>query len=379
MRYCKKCVQPDTRPGIYFNKNSVCGACLYQEDVNRNIDWISRERELRDIVKWAKETTKAAYDCVIGISGGKDSTFQALYARDRLGLRVLLANSEPEGITAIGAYNIENLIQQGFDTIKLRPNPGVIKKLIKRDFYKFLNPVKVTEYSLWSSAYIIADKFDIPLIIQGENPGLTLGARNTGVGTDGDALKANNQNTLSEDWRSYVDEQISEKDMFVYHYDQEALRRKGIRGLWLQYYAKEWSMSHNAEFSKAHGLRVRESFNPEDIGTYGEFYQMDSDLVQLNQMLKHIKFGFGQCTDHACYDIRAGRITRKEAIELVRKYDGKCAQRFIKQFCDLIDISIEEFWRVADSFRGPMWKKDENGQWSLIDPIWEQEQLDCRI
>lgn len=373
MKYCKKCVQPDTRPGIYFNEEGVCGACLHEEEVHNKIDWKAREKELTGIADWAKETTKAPWDCVVGVSGGKDSTFQALYARDRLGLRTLLVNSEPEGISEIGAKNIENLIQLGFDVIKIRPNPQVIKKLMKRDFYKYLNPVKITEYSLWSSTYIIADKFNIPLIVQGENPGLTLGVRNTGVGTDGDALKANKQNTLSEDWKAYIDDEIDERDMFVYHYDRESMEKKGIKGVWLQYYAKEWSPVHNVNFSKSHGLNIRENFNPEDIGTYIGYFQMDSDLVQVNQFLKYVKFGFGQCTDHACYDVRTGQMMRDEAIEMVRKYDGKCADRFIQAFCDAIGIDVEEFWKITDSFRGDMWEKNDSGKWALKDPIWEQE------
>jgi len=372
MKYCKKCVQPDTRPGIYFDDNGVCGACLFEEEKER-IDWDARVQELKDIAEWAKRTTKTAYDCAIGVSGGKDSTFQALYARDRLGLRSLLVNSEPENITDIGRKNIENIKNQGFDVISIRPNPIVMKKLIKRDFHKYLNPVKITEYSLYASTYIIAYAFRIPLIIQGDNPGLSLGARKTGVGVDGNSLKANKLDTLSTPWKDYLDEGVTERDLFLFHYNREDLERAGIKGIWLNYYAKEWSQSSNAEFAIAHGLTIRpEYFNPYDIGTYGAFYQLDSDLVQVNQLLKYIKFGFGQCTDHACYDIRAGLITREEAIELVRRYDGKCHVRYIKKFCDYIGISVDEFWKVANSWRGPMWEKTSKGEWVLKDPIWEQ-------
>ena len=200
MRICNRCIQPDTRPGIYFDDQGVCGACLWEEK-KKEINWKSREKELQDIAKWAKKTTESNYDCVIGVSGGKDSTKQALTARDLLGLRCLLVNSEPEGITEIGRYNIENLKQLGFDVISLRPNPKVMRLLVKRDFYKNLNPVKITEFSLFASTYIISDKFDIPLIIQGDNPGLTLGASLTGVGTDSNAMKADELHTLSSGWK----------------------------------------------------------------------------------------------------------------------------------------------------------------------------------
>ena len=233
MRICKRCIQPDTRPGIYFDDQGVCGGCLW-EDEKKKIDWKSREKELQDIAEWAKKTTKSNYDCAIGVSGGKDSTKQALTARDRLGLRCLLVNCEPDGITEIGRHNIENLKKLGFDVISIRPNPKVLRTLVKRDFYKYLNPVKITEYCLWASTYIIADKFDIPLIIQGDNPGLLLGVSLTGVGTDYNAMKADELQTLSSGWKEYVGvDGIEEKDLHLFHYDRKKLEEKGCRAIWL--------------------------------------------------------------------------------------------------------------------------------------------------
>ncbi len=364
MKICKKCIQPDTRPGIYFNGEGVCGACLWEEK-KKSINWNSRFDELVQIANWAKKNSSGNYDCVIGVSGGKDSTTQALTARDRLGLKALLVNSEPEGITEIGKANIENLKNLGFDVISLRPNPKIMKKLVKSDFYKNLNPVKITEFSLWASTYIIAEKFQIPLIIQGENPGLTLGASLTGVGTDDNALKADELNTLASGWEGYLEvEGITKQDLFFFHYDRKKLESMKVKGIWLQYYLKEWSFRGNAEFAIRNGMQCRpNNFDWESIGTYMPFAQLDSDLVQVNQMLKYIKFGFGQCIDNACYDLRDGIINRKEALELVKKYDGKCAEQYIKKFCNYIEISIDEFWRVANSFRGSMWTKKENEEW----------------
>ncbi len=364
MKICKKCIQSDTRPGIYFDKSGICGACIWEKE-KETIDWDLRRSELRRIAEWAKNTTTSNYDCAIGVSGGKDSTLQAIIARDELGLRPLLVNSEPVGITEIGKYNIENLKELGFDVITLRPNPKIIKKLIKRDFYKYLNPVKITEYSLYSSTYIIAGEFEIPLIIQGENPGLTLGTRLTGVGTDSNALKANELQTLSSGWKEYLEvDGVEEKDLYLFHYEREKLEKKGIQGIWLQYFLKEWSQQDNAEFSKRHGMKWRpENFDPNSIGTYMPFMQLDTDLTQVNQMLKFIKFGFGQCMDAACYDLRDNRITKKEALDLVKMYDGKCSEFYIKKFCDYVNIDLKTFWEVTEKFRGPMWVKNSNDEW----------------
>jgi len=370
MRVCNRCIQPDTRPGIYFDDQGVCGGCLWEEK-KKEINWKSREKELQDIAKWAKKTTKSNYDCVIGVSGGKDSTKQALTARDLLGLRCLLVNSEPEGITEIGRYNIENLKQLGFDVISLRPNPKVMRLLVKRDFYKNLNPVKITEFSLFASTYIIADKFDIPLIIQGDNPGLTLGASLTGVGTDSNAMKADELHTLSSGWKEYVEvEGIEEKDLYLFHYNRKKLEEKGYKAIWLNYFLKEWSNHKNAVFSKEHGLRWRpENFDREAIGTYLPYFQLDGDLTQVNQLLKYIKFGFGQCMDHVCYDLRDKLMDRKTAIDLVLKYDGKCDEKYIDKFCNYIQVSKDEFYKTIEKFRGDIWYA-KDGIW--INKLHEQ-------
>ena len=116
MKVCKKCIQPDSRPGIYFDNNGVCGACLWEEE-KKIINWNERYQELENISKWAKKNSTGNYDCAIGVSGGKDSTKQALTARDQLGLRCLLVNSDPSGLTEIGIHNIENLKNLGFDVV----------------------------------------------------------------------------------------------------------------------------------------------------------------------------------------------------------------------------------------------------------------------
>ena len=178
MMYCKECLQPDTRPGILFNEEGVCYACLY-EKTKRSIDWNARHSELEEIARNAKEEAKKRgnlYDCVIGVSGGKDSTFQAVYCKEKLGLNPLLVNCAPDEITEIGRKNIDNLNHLGFDIISIKTNPNVAKALARKSFFERGNIVSASEYCLWASAYIIADKFNIPLVVQGENAALTLGA-----------------------------------------------------------------------------------------------------------------------------------------------------------------------------------------------------------
>lgn len=368
MRYCKKCVQPDTRPRVYFDENGVCGACLWEEE-KKTIDWQKREAKLREIIHWAKEQAKerGGYDCVVGVSGGKDSTFASLYARDKLGLNCLLVNAAPAQNTEIGKHNIDNLLNLNFDMFTIKVKPESLRKLIKRDFYKYLNISKPTEFPLWASVFHVALAYNIPLIVQGENEALTLGARGD-MTLDDDASQVYKNDTLAggnalKEYSGY--QGIEEKDLFLYQFPEHKLfARANIRAIWLQYYVKEWSQTGNAKFSMRHGIRIRDD-SLENLGRIHRHSALDSDFHPVNQLFKYVKFGFGFATDEACYDIRDGRLTREEGFELVKKYDGLCGQYYIKKFCDYIDITLAEFWRVVESFRNKELFEKVNGRWKL--------------
>ena len=376
MKYCKKCLQTDTRPGVYFSEDGICGACLWEEE-RKKINWKEREQELQDIADRAKSRARGAYDCVVGVSGGKDSTFQAFYARDILGLRVLCVNAAPADITPIGTKNIENLKNHGFDLISICPNEQIMLKLMRHDFFKYCNPIKCTEYYLYASAYIIANKFDIPLIIQGENAALTLGVSKF-QDKGGSCLNISKSNTLKEDpLDDYRDDVNDLKDLFLYKVPMDEIVEKGIEGVWLNYYTDKWSQPHNAKFSIDRGLTIYpEDINPYEIGTYRRYSQLDAYTTIFNQYLKYIKFGFGQCTDHVCYDIREGLITRDEGKYLIKELDGKYGQLYLNKMAEYVGISSQEMLDYSEKYRGNMFEKDSKGKWKLINPIWEQEPIE---
>ena len=354
MKYCKKCLQPNTRPGILFDENGVCYACLYEES-KKKINWDQRFIQLKQITDEAKEKTKkngSIYDCVIGVSGGKDSTFQAVYCKEKLGLHPLLINCVPDEITEIGRKNIENLNTLGFDIISIRLNPNVAKKLARKSFFEQGNIVSASEYCLWASAYIMADKFNIPLIIQGENAALTLGAALNQEQSD-DAFSVVQLNTLngfkSDD---LIDEKIgvTKDDLYFYSLpDIKKMQEKGIRAIFLQYYTKEWSQVNNADFSVARGL-VGRTDDLHNLGRYRRYTGLDSDLIMPNQMIKYLKFGFGFATDEVGYDIREGRLSREDAKWYVNEYDGKCGEKYIQLACEYLSITEEEFWENVDKY-----------------------------
>ena len=367
MRYCKRCLQPDTRPGIIFDDEQICFACRYEES-KATIDWEQRHAELQAFADEAKAEAKKrgnTYDCIIGVSGGKDSTFQAVYAKEKLGLNPLLINCMPDEITEIGRKNIENLNNLGFDIISIRPNPIVAKKLARKSFFERGNIIAASEYCLWASSYIMAVKFNIPLIIQGENAALTLGAAKNQE-TTGNAFSVTQLETIrGASVDSFVDlsNNITEKDLFLYKIPTvEEMQAKGIKAIFLQYYTKEWSQVTNADFAIARGLTGR-SDDLHDLGRYRRYTALDCDLQIPNQMIKYLKFGFGYATDEICYDIREGRFSREDGKWYVNEYDGLCGEKYIDAACRYLSITKEEFWEVVDKYVNRDLFEKVDGKW----------------
>jgi N-acetyl sugar amidotransferase len=337
------------------------------EEEKKNIEWGKRERKLSELAEWAKTTAvkRDTYDAALGVSGGKDTLFTALYVRDKLGLNCLLVNAAPESITDTGRKNLENLRNHGFDMITIAVNPLIQKKLMRRDFRKYLQIRKSSEYPLWASVYTVAKEKNIPLVVQGENAALTLGV-SQGMNTDDDASQIFRTNTLGgKTAAEEFADTVGKKDIFLYQFPN--LSNWDGRAIWIQYYAKEWSQYGNAQFAIKHGLILRDD-DLHELGRLHHRSAIDSDFHMVNQLLKYVKFGFGFATDEACYDIREGRLSRDEAVNLVKEYDGLCGEKYISKFCDWIGIGTDEFWQVVDNFvNRKLFKKDPaTGKWKPL-------------
>lgn len=368
MKYCKKCVNPSTRPGIIFDEEDVCMPCRFAERrAQEQVDWAARRRELEEIARWGRERSKSSYDCIVPVSGGKDSTRQALYVRDELGLKPLLVSLvyPPEQLSERGAYNISNLLELGFDAITVSLNPQLWKRLMRDSFYSHANWCKSTELALYSSPIHVAIAYHIPLVFLGENPAYTVGESEGSL--DGDANRMKYCNTL-EGGRAdrYLCADVSRQDLYLYNYPSDAeMDRVNLRIVYLGYYMPDFNILKNAEVAIAHGLQVRHE-PPEAIGDLWGFTSLDEDFRLPNQMIKHVKLGYGYVTDQAAEAIGLGVMTREEGVELVRKYDGKCDPSYIERFSEYLGISVEEFWNVVERFRDhDIWEKDEQGQWRL--------------
>lgn len=347
MKYCKHCLQPDTRPNAVFNEAGICPACSYFHEL-QHVDWQERYEILQDVLQKYPRRPGQHFDCIVGVSGGKDSMRQALWVRDRLRLRPLLAclTYPPEQVTQRGVDNISTLIGLGFDVVISAPAPGTWRRLMRESFLRFTNWARSTELALFSSVPQLAIRYKIPLILWGENPGLQLGDMKTlgRTGYDGNNLRF--MNTLSGgsmDWM--LDAGIEPRELLSYQYPQvKEFDKAELQIVYLGWFLGDWSNVNNAMYSCSEGLEIREHTVVETGDLFG-VTALDEDWVTLNQMIKYFKFGFGRASDYVNEEIRLGNMTRQEGIRIVAQYDGSCSNEYIQSFCDYIGISFDQFWK----------------------------------
>ena len=360
MKFCSKCVMPNTKPDLHFDEDGICDACNSQSNKNKDIDWDAREKEFLGIVK--KYKTHKDYDCAIGVSGGKDSTFQVLKILE-LGLNPLCICFEPTIPTKIGKKNLENLNNLGVDLIHIKRNPVVYKKLAREAFKRTGDNEWQNHLGIFTTVPKFAVNFNVPLIIWGESPQIEYGG----------PASSKTRNTLDRQWLEEFGgllgnrisdmvgvDGLTQKDLALYTYSSdEDINRVGVTGLFLGYYFK-WDLREVLKKSQAHGFQIADRAIET---TYENFENLDCYSNHLHDYLKYVKYGFGRATDNACLDVRLGYIDREEAVRLVNKYDGRLPTKSIKKYLKYTGFTQEEFDKIVDSYTNKrIFERDKEGK-----------------
>jgi N-acetyl sugar amidotransferase len=377
IKYCVNCVTPSTRPHIEFDENSLCSACQTAKKKEEKIDWAEREKALGKIFDKHRKNTPGVYDCIIGVSGGKDSTYQVHTVKNVYKMNPLCITFRTLARTPRGEENLQALRNMGVDHMDFSPNPVGVNKLTKKAFDEFGDSSLLDHLAIYSIIANLAVKLRLPLVVWGENPWMEYGgsredSESTTLNTD--FLKRHNilKGRSVEDW---VDDdlKIEEVQSMIYPSDQE-LDEIGYTPIYLGYYLA-WDAKHNVEIAQKYGFKPREK-GP-IMGLY-DYADLDCMNIVIHHYFKWLKFGFNRVTDNASNEIRKGRMTRDEAIELVRKHDGdKPPVEYIQAFCKQIGITEEYFWATAERFRNhDIWRKDENGEWFIEGWIGGDKVLD---
>jgi len=343
MKYCKRCLYPDTKPQLIFNQDRICSACINYEK-KKTIDWDKKRKEFKEILEKYRSKNKTNYDCIIPVSGGKDSHYQTYVIKKEFGLNPLVVNFHPHDQTELGKENLENLKKIGVDCIEFSPNPEIYLKLARFGL-KELGDFQWPEHlGIFTIPVQMAVKFNIPLIIWGENPQLEYGQP-----TD-----VNKDTILDREWNEknggYFLDKIKPIDMIKYGFELDELRsyiyptddeirKVGVTGVFLGSYVN-WDIFNQLEIVKKIGFKEN-SGNKE--GTYDGWENLDVYFTVFHDYFKFLKYGFGRATDHASIEIRLGRITREEGLELVKQYEGKIPRKYLGEFLKIADILMVNF------------------------------------
>lgn len=364
MKFCTNCVMPDTKPDLSFDDNGVCNAC--NNYINRTeVDWDTRYQELKTIVNRYRNESGENWDCIVPVSGGKDSTFQVLKIL-QLGMNPLCVTATTCDLTDIGRRNIENLKSLGVDYIELTSKPDVRKKLNRIGLLEVGDVSWPEHVQIFTTPVRMAVQLNIPLIIWGENPQNEYGG----------PAASTEDNTLTRRWLEEFggllglrvsdmigQDGIEKRDMIPYTYPSDnELKRVGVTGLFLGHYIP-WDGYANTLLAQAHGF---ESYHKTIEGSCVNYENLDNYQTGIHDYFKYLKFGFGRASDLASMHVRRGRMTREDAVDVIRMHDGKFPWNYlgqpIEETLKKIGVTLEEYIKICDRFTNKkLFETDRHG------------------
>lgn len=400
VRFCKKCVISNQRPNssvefqhtkgskkktINFDDAGVCDACRVAERKAATVDWVEREKELKELCdKYRK--SDGSYDCLVPGSGGKDSFYQSHVLKYKYGMNPLTVTWAPHIYTDWGWKNFQAWLGSGFDNYLMTPNPRMHRLMTRLAVENLFHPFQPFMFGQKAYAPKMAAMLNIPLVFYGENE-----AEYGNPIADSDSAKrdwsyftGDDQSNIYLGGVSVRDLQenfgVSKIDLDPYlPTNPSVIQEKNIEVHYLGYYLP-WHPQGAYYYAVEHGgFQAAPERTP---GTYSKYNSIDDKIDDFHYYTTFTKFGIGRATYDAAQEIRNDEISREEGVALVRKYDGEFPERFADEIFQYLSITEKEFPiaykmfeqpvmdrdyfdSLADTFRSPHLWRFENGIWKL--------------
>ena len=366
IKYCRHCVYPETKPDLSLDENGICDACRFV-DVKDTTNWDLRRKELAEIFEKFKNKDGSNYDCVIPVSGGKDSMFQAYVVKEEFGLNPLCVSYHLPEFTDLGRKNLENLKKLGVDCLEFTPNPEICKKMQKIALIEFGDAQWPEHFGIFTVPVQVAVRYNIPLIVWGENSQAEYGG----------PLKDMENKYLDSKWceqygtrvggqsNSFVGPEVMLKhgidrkflNPYIYPSDEE-IKQVGVTGIFLGYFLR-WNIKEQLKKVRDLGFTLHDG--PSE-GTFTNYENLDNKIQGIHDYFKWLKFGYARATDGASVQIRLNWINREDGMKLVKEYEGKLPEKYLDEFLKQWDMSRDEFLQITEKFTNKeLFKKDENG------------------
>jgi N-acetyl sugar amidotransferase len=371
MRYCLRCLYPENHPlGLIFDEEGVCSGCRVHEEKDE-LDWTAREHKLKKILNGYKNFSKNNYDCIIPITGGRDSYFIVHMIKNVYGLNPLLVNYNKHYNTEIGIRNLAYLRTIfDCDILTMTVDPNIVKNITRATLRKIGSMYWHCIAGQTVFPVQIAVKFKIPLIIWGCHQGID----QVGMFSHLDEVEMTRKYRKEHDLMGYeaedlvdIFDHLNEEDLLQYYYPTDTeLERVGVRGIYLNNYIRWDTKAQHELMIKLYNYES--NFQTRTFDLYNDvdcFHYSD-----LHDCIKWLKYGYGKVSDHASREIRLRRLTREEGIDLVIKY-GSIEPKTTNLFLDWMGINISSFLFTIDQHRDKkIWTRDiSTWNWSLTDSI----------
>lgn len=345
LQYCKRCCMPETNEGIKFDEMGICQACQSAEQ-KIHINWAEREKELRKIFEQYKKNKKGPYDCIIGISGGKDSTFQLHVLTKIYGMNPLAVTFSHNWYTETGKQNLWNAVEKfNVDHLMFTPRRMSINKIAKKSLDMIGDACWHCHSGIGAFVLKTAVSYNTPLIIWGESI-----SHASGRATHNEPIKYDREYFTKVSAKVTADQMLGDgltwQDLGPYTYpSQEDCERVGVVGVFLSDYIF-WDDEKQTEF-----VRDVYGWKEDNVeGTYKGYKSVECKMSGVHDYAKFIKRGFGRGTDHASQDVRAGLLTREEGFELAKEYDTKRPDH-LDYYLKITGLTEEEFLNTLKNKR----------------------------
>ena len=358
--WCKNCLNMSTRPRIEFDKRGWCNSCQWMEEKN-NLDWSERQRELKEILETHRDTN-GGYDCIVPVSGGKDGSYVSHRLKNDFGMNILTVTVTPALSLKLGNQNLRNFIDSGFNHLQINPDPEAMRILNRIGFIEKGFPYYGWLISIQAAVVRIAVNFRIPLIFYGEDGEVEYGGSTESKNTPIYDVEYMRRIYLEGGYNKVLNSSgLSDSQLYFFRFPHKnELKDQKIKITHWSYF-ENWDSYRNYLVAKEHcGLKENDSNNS---GTFTNFSQNDQALYSLHTYIMYLKFGFGRATQDAGIEIRRGALTRSQAVNLVRVYDGHYPEEFIDTYLEYYQISMDEFDAVLDKWANKNLFSKKNGRW----------------
>lgn len=358
--WCSNCLTMSTRPRIIFDERGWCNACVWTEK-KKTLDWGSRQKELGVLLEKHRRND-GKFDCLVPVSGGKDGSYVAYNLKHKYGMNPLALTVTPALALNLGDRNLRAFVESGYNHISINPAHEAMRTLNKVGFIEMGFPYYGWLIAIHTAVIRAAIGFGIDLIFYGEDGEVEYGGSTETSKHPIYDVHYQKKVYLEGGYEKVLAASgLDEEDLYFFRFPgDDELRAHPIQLTHWSYF-ENWDPYRNYLIAKEHcGLTEAEDSN---AGTFTNFSQNDQALYALHTYLMYLKFGFGRANQDACIEIRRGAMDRKQAVNLVRLYDGHYPEEFMNQYLDYYQMTRDEFDMIFDRYANQDLFEKIDGRW----------------